>query len=1160
MASFTTVEPLQLRNVTSTGRVIGKGAYGRVSEVYVHGTLCAAKEIHSILIEGVESEEFQHLKQSFLTECARNQALHHPNVVQMLGIHYPTREAILPWLVMEMMETSLARLLERCNKEKMPLYIKLSILVDISQGLEFLHGQDIIHRDLSSNNVLLTKHCVAKISDFGTAKLIMDHNRISKHTQTPGTLQFMPPEAISVNPRYGKSIDVFSLGCVSLHLMSHQWPQPLDQVRQDTLTALTEVERREEYLKLCSLSSLKQLIESCLHNEPGKRPDIATFRMKVKNIKADADRQAPLAITMNGLLNVGWQMNSHLSEVNSNGRVVGTGRYGRVLEVFVHGALYAAKEVDPHLFKSMTPEEFEATRTLFLMECATSQIHHPNVVQVLGIHYPTPEAKLPWLVMEMMEFSLTGFLEKYEKNEIPFHTKLSILVNISQGLEFLHGQDIIHRDLSSNNILLTKHCVAKIADLGVTKVVKSQTIHFLPPEAICYFTVQYGKPVDVFSFACITLHVLSHQWPEPSEQSAEDSMTAATEIQKREKYLRFFTQLSLRKLVESCLHSKPDQRPDIADVCRGLVNIKTANGRQLPLATANSIELYNAGWQKHLHLSEVISTGKVIGTGAYGWVLEVRACGTVCAAKEIDPYLVESISSEECEVVKKSFLECVNTSRIHHPNVVQVLGIHYPTPEAKLPWLVMEMMGSSLTGFLEKYEKDKVPLHIKLSILVDVSQGLEFLHCQSITHGNLSSNNVLLTKQQLVAKIADLGLAKVVRNSALKLPMEALGILHFTAPEALPVPEYSKPVDVFSLGCIACHVMSHQWPEPKDLEASLTALTEAERREEYLQSCTQSSLKHLVRSCLHNEPNQRPKVSAARVGLEHLRNVTADQFPLATTNYIELLNVIKLDNVRVDMLHSDLVDARTNLSSAGTVIKQMAEMIAEKEEKMQQTEHERKQRSFSENVITSIPRSPLTKKSETKKSMTTSDGDVQFNDVFTHTHPAKKLHTTQKRSGSSSISQISDSYSQQHSNSGINSSCAQDQNFTHSLTLPSDSTTAMSTTSTAAKFWQIPRSFSNPFTSDKRSPRKGRKNQQTLPSDISTDTFQLWSCANCMQINEADVITCGRCKMSCGSTAVGQCFCNVCKLKMFVPASTEILANTVCPCCEKALHMVAISS
>jgi len=938
MASFTAVEPLQLRNVTSTGKVIGKGAYGRVIKVYVHGTLCAAKEIHSILMEGVESEEFEHVKQSFLSECARNQALYHPNVVQMLGIHYPTPEAKLPWLVMEMMETSLARFVEK-YEGKVDLHIKLSILVDVAQGLEFLHGQDIIHRDLSSNNILLTKHCVAKISDFGTAKIIMDHNRISKHTQTPGTLHFMPPEAISVNPCYGKSIDVFSLGCVSLHLMSHRWPQPLDQVRQGTLTALTEVERRREYLELCTLSSLKQLIESCLQNEPNKRPEIAAFHRKIKTIKAETDRQAPLATSVNGFLNVGWQRTSYLSKITDTGRVIGTGRYGRVLEVCVHGTLYAGKEINSRLVENMTIEEYEAMRDLFFTECVTiCQLFHPNVVQVLGIHYPTPEAKLPWLVMEMMACSLTGFLEKYEKDEVPFHIKLSILVDVSQGLEFLHGQNIIHGDLSSNNVLLTKHCVAKIGDLGVTKVVKARTINFLPPESVCNFTAQSDRPVDVFSLACITLHVMSHQLPLPKDQTAE---IALTEMQRREEYLQSCTQLSLRKLVESCLQDKPDQRPGIADVCRGLANIKTAFDHQLPSA---GIELYSAGWQKSFHLSEVISTGKVIGTGAYGWVLEVRACGTVCAAKEIDPYLIESISAEECEAVKKSFLDCVNTSRMCHPNVVQVLGIHYPTLDAKLPWLVMEMMETSLTSFLEKYEKNKVLTHSKLSILVDISQGLEFLHCQSVTHGNLSSNNVLLTKY-LVAKIADLGVAKVIRNSALKLP---IGTLHFTAPEAVSAPQYSKPVDVFSLGCIACHVMSHVWPKPKDSENSLAAFTEAQKREEYLQACVTSSLKHLVRSCLHNEPRQRPRVSAARVGLEHLKNVIADQFPLATTNYVELLDVVKLEKAQVDMLRSDLEDTRTSLSSAETVIAQMAEMIAERDEKMQ---HERKQRSFSENVV-----------------------------------------------------------------------------------------------------------------------------------------------------------------------------------------------------------------
>ena len=59
------------------------------------------------------------------------------------------------------------------------------------------HTQSIIHRDLSSNNILLTKHLVAKISDLGMAKVIPPG--LQKHTRAPGTVVFMPPEALSVN-------------------------------------------------------------------------------------------------------------------------------------------------------------------------------------------------------------------------------------------------------------------------------------------------------------------------------------------------------------------------------------------------------------------------------------------------------------------------------------------------------------------------------------------------------------------------------------------------------------------------------------------------------------------------------------------------------------------------------------------------------------------------------------------------------------------------------------------------------------------------------------------------------------------------------------------------------------------------------------------------
>ena len=262
------LERLKLTYVRTAGREIGRGAYGRVFEVYVYGTSCAAKEVHSNLIDNVSFRDFEAVKHTFLTECINSSRIHHPNVVQVLGIYYPTPQAKLPWLVMELMDTSLKCFLEKYAREKVPHHFKLSILVDIAQGLEFLHGQDIIHRDLSSNNVLLTKRgLVAKISDLGVAKVIQQ-NKMKTQTQTPGTLHFMPPEALLNKPRYGKPVDLFSLGCITLHVLTHKWPEPKEQVQIDpvtyTMTALTEVQRREDYLRLCSSPPFKRLAESCL--------------------------------------------------------------------------------------------------------------------------------------------------------------------------------------------------------------------------------------------------------------------------------------------------------------------------------------------------------------------------------------------------------------------------------------------------------------------------------------------------------------------------------------------------------------------------------------------------------------------------------------------------------------------------------------------------------------------------------------------------------------------------------------------------------------------------------------------------------------------------------------------------------------------------------
>ena len=211
-----------MKGITSLNKELGRGAYGKVFAVKYCEMICAAKEIHSILVESVGEVEMHRTIASFLRECHQCSALRHPNVVQFLGIYYPPevggaiRRMRLPVMVMEMMADSLTSFVDRY--EKIPIQIKFSIVHNVSLGLCYLHNHHppIVHRDLSPNNVLLTAHHVAKISDLGVAKVIQADSRMTM-TKAPGTVDFMPPEALDKSPVYGPPMDVFSFGGIILH-------------------------------------------------------------------------------------------------------------------------------------------------------------------------------------------------------------------------------------------------------------------------------------------------------------------------------------------------------------------------------------------------------------------------------------------------------------------------------------------------------------------------------------------------------------------------------------------------------------------------------------------------------------------------------------------------------------------------------------------------------------------------------------------------------------------------------------------------------------------------------------------------------------------------------------------------------------------------------
>ena len=293
---------LVLDGVKETGREIGVGAYGRVFEVDYYGTPCAAKEVHSILVRGVTPEGFQRVRDNFLRECQQCAELRHPNVVQFLGVYYKPGSPI-PILVMEKMDDSLRSTLER--HQKIPMSIKVSILLDVSLGLRYLHCHKppIVHRDLSSNNILLTTPLRAKISDLGVAKVVRSDNKKSL-TKVPGTADFMPPEAqIDMPGHYGTSLDVFSYGGVMLHAITQEWPTPSAVKQYDPVTrrpkALTEVERRQQYIDQMpvEIKELKSVVVSCLDDYPDSRPSISDVCDTLNTMK----ESQPSTLDMNPL-------------------------------------------------------------------------------------------------------------------------------------------------------------------------------------------------------------------------------------------------------------------------------------------------------------------------------------------------------------------------------------------------------------------------------------------------------------------------------------------------------------------------------------------------------------------------------------------------------------------------------------------------------------------------------------------------------------------------------------------------------------------------------------------------------------------------------------------------------------------------------------------
>lgn len=283
----------EIKNVKglNANEIKGTGCYGEVLRITVDGVPRIGKRILNILLdEGIVPKEKKGIRERFCDECLLLSKLDHPNVVEFVGVHFDRVNHGLT-LIMECLHTDLDKFSKR---PKVPLSVKLSILLDVSAGLLYLHTQlkePLIHRDLTATNVLLTQDIRAKIADLGVSKLLDKHlSSTGAQTQCPGAMAYMPPEALQEVPVYGTELDVFSFGQLALYVVIQELPQVFDvtNIPETPLACqageLQILKRRKWINKLSHDHCLRSVILQCLQDRPDQRPKTKQLNVVMKTL------------------------------------------------------------------------------------------------------------------------------------------------------------------------------------------------------------------------------------------------------------------------------------------------------------------------------------------------------------------------------------------------------------------------------------------------------------------------------------------------------------------------------------------------------------------------------------------------------------------------------------------------------------------------------------------------------------------------------------------------------------------------------------------------------------------------------------------------------------------------------------------------------------
>ncbi|KAF7377580.1 Protein kinase domain-containing protein [Mycena sanguinolenta] len=286
-----------LSGLQRLGQQVSGGGFGDIWKGSVRGQNVCVKIMRIFGNSNIKAA----LKE-FGREAVIWRQLYHPNVLPFFGLYYVDDRLCLvsPWM-------GDGHIIDFLRNHKPTDTKRLSLILDVALGLEYLHKQRVVHGDLKGLNILVTPSHRACIADFGVSSIADDITVRFTHstvTARAGTSRYQAPELFRVdNPakiHYGS--DVYAFACVCYEILTGQ--VPFHELRSDMAVMMKVAggyrpQRPKSCSRTTAFHSLWELMQKCWHGEEGNRPttpkiveSLSVIGAKTKPLATDWDEEA----------------------------------------------------------------------------------------------------------------------------------------------------------------------------------------------------------------------------------------------------------------------------------------------------------------------------------------------------------------------------------------------------------------------------------------------------------------------------------------------------------------------------------------------------------------------------------------------------------------------------------------------------------------------------------------------------------------------------------------------------------------------------------------------------------------------------------------------------------------------------------------------------